>query len=93
MGYDPHAPATGKGQASLDIPRVEGMTVFINRISNGFLVQHEGRCAYCEKAEDISGVVVSAFAHGKLTNDQFELFTPAKLIPWTIDRPLNQPIV
>ena len=56
------------------IPHVEGATVFINRISNGYLVQHEGRCTYCKDAEEISGHVVALFARSTLGEKQLDLF-------------------
>jgi hypothetical protein len=48
--------------------------VYISRISNGFIVQHGGHYTYCQKADDIAGVVVSLFARQSLGEKQYELF-------------------
>jgi hypothetical protein len=91
LGYDPDGPATGAREVHHP-PHVEGASVFINRISNGFLINIEGRCVYCKDAEDISGIVVATFTTSVLSGKQLDLFRDnAPIGGYTIpSRPFNQ---
>ena len=84
---------TSKGR-DVHIPHEHGPTMFVNRISNGFLVQLNGRCTYCQTSEEIAGVVVAAYTNAAI-GTQLELFSNQAIALGASapSRPFNQPHV
>lgn len=78
----------------IHIPHEHGPTMFVNRISNGFLVQLSGRCTYCQTSEEIAGVVIAAYANASI-GTQLDLFDRKASIAGASapNRPFNQPHV
>jgi hypothetical protein len=71
---------TNEGASSVHAVYGSEPPVYISRISNGFIVQHGGHYTYCQKADDIAGVVVSLFARQSLGENQYELFTRKQVV-------------